>query len=152
MKTAFSIFAIAVIAVSFTACVSSESEMLKQARTIQDGMINDVEALDSNMTEKLSVWNAKRSEMAMDSTLSTDSIKMKDFMNAKDKIDHLSNLQSEVTDWRANLKLLPSIKEMESGAENPFGEKAKDQEILSEIKKSKEAFNSLKLKADAAMK
>lgn len=152
MKSVFSFFAITLAAILFIACVSSESEMLKQARTIQDAMINDVEALDSSMTEKLSVWNEKRSEMAMDSTLSSDSIKMKEFMMAKDKIDQLSGLQSELTDWRANLKMLPTIKEMESGAENPFGEKAKDQEILGEIKKSKESFNSLKLKADASMK
>lgn len=152
MKSVKILFSIALFSVMLIACVSSESEMLKQARTIQDGILADAKILDSTMTAKLNVWNENRSAMAMDTTLSVDSVKMQEFMMAKEKIDLLSKLQSEMTDWRANLKLLPSLNEMAGGAENPFGEKAKDQEILAEIKKSKESFNSLKMKADAAMK
>jgi hypothetical protein len=152
MKTIKTFFAIAFSSLLYVACVSSESEMLKQARSIQDGIMTDAKILDSAMTAKLAIWNESRSAMAMDSTLSTDSVKMQAFMIAKEKIDYLSNLQSEMTDWKGNLKMLPTLKEMASGSENPFGENAKDQEILAEIKKSKESFNSLKLKADAAMK
>lgn len=108
--------------------------------------------LDSTMTAKLVTLNNERSEMAMDSTLNTDSVKMQTFMQSKERIENISNLQSSLTDWKINLKMLPSEDDMKKGVDNPFGEKAKDQEILMEIKKSQEAFGALKMKADAAMK
>jgi hypothetical protein len=152
MKSISRLFTVLFIAAAFTACVSAESELLKQARSIQDELMNNVQSLDSSLSAKLTVLNAERSEMAMDTTMSTDSLKMQSFMIAKEKIDNLSNLQSELTDWSSNVKMLPSVEEMTKGAENPFGEKAKDQEILNAIKKSQEAFNTLKQKAEAAMK
>jgi hypothetical protein len=77
---------------------------------------------------------------------------MQSFSVLKGKIENLETLQGEIKSWKAEMKLLPTVKEIESGTKNPFGEKAKDQEILSEIKKTQEAFNTLKMKADAAMK
>jgi hypothetical protein len=133
-------------------CVSAESELLHQARTIQDETMASVHLLDSSMTVKISSLNEDRSALAMDTTLSTDSIKLKSFMILKDKIDNITNLQSELTNWKSNVKMLPTAKEIDGGAENPFGEKAKDQEILSQIKTAQEEFQNLKIKAEAAMK
>lgn len=152
MKSVLKFFSFVMTSSLIVACVSAESELLMQARTIQNELLTNVESLDSIMTDKLNVLNEARSEMAMDSTLSLDSLKMQAFLMSKEKIDNISNLQSELTDWSSNLKLLPSVEDMNKGGENPFGEKAKDQEILIEIKKSQEAFNNLKIKSDAAMK
>ena len=152
MKSSHLFFSVIFSSLLFVACVSSESEMLKQARSIQSELLTQVDALDSTMTVRLTSMNDERGAMSADSTISTDSLKMQQFMMMKEKIDNLSNLQSELTDWKSNLKMLPSVEEMSKGAENPFGEKAKDQEILQAIKKSQEDFNTLKMKADAAMK
>lgn len=152
MKTRLHFFSFFIVAAMFAACVSSESELLKQARSIQDEMLTSVDGLDSTMTARLKTINEERSVMAMDSTMSTDSIKLQSFMILKDKIDNITNIQSEMVNWRSNLKLLPDAKEIAGGAENPFGEKAKDQEILSAIKKSQEEFNNFQIKAEAAMK
>lgn len=152
MKTYSKIVVFLFSLVCLSACVSSESEMLKQARSIQEGVLKNALSLDSTMTTKLDVWKASSAEMAQDTTMSTDSLKLQSFMVVKDKIDNLSNLQSELAKWKSELKLLPSVQEMVGGGKNPFGEKAKDQEILIEIKKSGEALNSLKIKAETAMK
>jgi|688.fasta_scaffold00452_18 HD superfamily phosphohydrolase len=140
------------LTVMFTACVTSESEMLKQARSIQDATVQSASSLDSSLNSRLTKLLDERNIMAQDSTLSTDSLKMQSFSVLKGKIENLETLQGEIKSWKAEMKLLPTVKEIESGTKNPFGEKAKDQEILSEIKKTQEAFNTLKMKADAAMK
>jgi hypothetical protein len=142
----------AISAMLLIACVSSESEMLNQARSIQDETLKSATSLDSVLELKLNGLIDARNVMSQDSTLSLDSLRMQSFMVLKGKIDNLESLQGELKNWRTELKLLPTLKEIESGADNPFGEKAKDQEILSEIKKAQESFNNLKMKADAAMK
>ena len=152
MKKIQFLFSIALVSTMLIACVTSESELLKQARSIQDEVVKSSVSLDSTMGAKLTVLNSERSEMAMDTTMSTDSIKIQSFMVLKNRIDNLAAIQSELQDWRSNMKMLPSAKDIDGGAENPFGEKAKDQEILGAIKKSQEEFNNLKMKADAAMK
>lgn len=152
MKSSQLFFSVIFSSLFLVACVSAESEMLKQARTIQNDLLNNVSSLDSTMSARLVVLNEERGVMSADTTLSTDSLKMQQFMMMKEKIDNLDNLKSALTDWKSNMKLLPSVEEMGSGAENPFGEKAKDQEILQEIKKSQEDFNTIKMKAEAAMK
>lgn len=152
MKSSFKLFLFLITTATFAACVTSESDMLRQARSIQNDMMTEVGLLDSTMTAKLVTLNNERSEMALDSTLNTDSVKMQTFMQSKERIDNISNLQSSLTDWKINLKMLPTEGDMNKGVDNPFGEKAKDQEILMEIKKSQDAFSALKMKADAAMK
>jgi hypothetical protein len=137
---------------AFSACVTSESEMLKQARSIQDETVQSATSLDSVMNIRLSGLEQEQKLMAQDTTLSTDSLKMQSFMQLKDKIDNLQSIRGELTNWKTELKLLPTVQELESGKENPFGDKVKDQEILADIKKSQESFNTLKLKAEAAMK
>ncbi len=152
MKSSFKLFTLLFASATLAACVTSESEMLKQARTIQNEMMGQITMLDSTMTAKLGELNEAHSIMAMDSTLSADSVKMQSFIQSKERIDNVSNLQSSLMDWKINLKMLPSEGDMKNGADNPFGEKAKDQEILMEIKKAQDEFSALKMKADAAMK
>jgi hypothetical protein len=137
---------------ALTACVTSESEMLRQARSIQDETVKSATSLDSVMDSRLTKLEQERNLMAQDTTMSTDSLKMQSFSQLKDKIDNLQSIRGELTNWKTELKLLPTVQELESGKENPFGDKKKDQEILAEIKKSQENFNTLKLKAEAAMK
>jgi hypothetical protein len=152
MKKIQFVSAIALVTLFLAGCVSSESEMLRQARSIQDETLKSATSLDSVIGIRLSGLSAERNAMSQDSTLSADSVRMQSFMLLKGKIDNLETIQGELKNWRTELKLLPTLKEIEGGAENPFGDKAKDQEILSEIKKSQEGFNNLKMKADAAMK
>ncbi len=135
-----------------SSCVTSESEMLIQARSIQDGTVQSATSLDSALNSKLAKLTDERNMMAQDSTLSADSLKMQSFILLKGKVENLEALQGELKNWKTELKLLPTLQEIESGAENPFGDKVNDQEILMEIKKSQESFNTLKMKAETAMK
>jgi hypothetical protein len=66
--------------------------MLKQARTIQNDLLNHVSSLDSTMSARLVVLNEERGVMSADTDMSTDSLKMQQFMMMKEKIDNLSNL------------------------------------------------------------
>ena len=152
MKTIKNLF-FSLLATSFLiACAAGESETLKKARAIQDGMMNDVHKLDSTVSEYANRLNGDISAAGMDSTLQTDSTKMKGYAVLKDKFNAITTIQSEVMDWKNNLKTLPTIEELSQGAENPFGDSAKDNDILTSLENSKRDFEILKSRVMEVMK
>ena len=152
MKTFKNLF-FSLLAASFLiACAAGESETLKKARTIQDGLMNDVHKLDSAVSDYANRLNGDISAAGMDSTLQTDSIKMKSYAVLKDKFNSITTIQSEMVDWKNNLKTLPTIAELSQGAENPFGESAKDNDILTSLENSKKDFEILKSRVLEVMK
>ena len=134
------------------ACATGESETLKKARIIQDELMSSVHSLDTMISEYSNKLNGDISAAGMDSTLQSDSLKMKNYALLKDKFNNITTIQSEMIDWKSNLKTLPTIEELANGAENPFGEGAKDQDILSALENSKREFDTLKTRIMDAMK
>ena len=152
MKTIKYLF-LSLFAVSLLiACAAGESETLKKARTIQVGLLADVHQLDSTVSEYANRLNGDISAAGMDSTLQSDSTKMKNYTLLKDKFNTITTLQSEMMDWKSNLKTLPTIEELSQGAESPFGENAKDHDILSSLENSKKDFETLKSRVTEALK
>jgi len=152
MKTTLRIFSFLFATALMMACASGESEMLKQARTIQDDMMKDIHALDSSLNNKITSLESDLSMMSEDSTMATDSVKLASYMKLKEKYNTATTLQSEMVDWKSNIKMLPTVEEMNGGAENPFGEKAKDQEVLAEMKKAQADLATMKTKVETAIK
>lgn len=134
------------------ACAAGETETLKKARAIQDELLADVHKLDSTVSEYANKLNGDISAAGMDSTLQTDSIKMKAYTVLKDKFNSITTMQSEMMDWKNNLKTLPTIEELAKGAENPFGDKAKDSDILTSLENAKKDFETLRSKVMDSMK
>ena len=152
MKTSFKLFSFFLATSLAVACASGESETLKQARTIQTDIMNQTKDLDSTINVKLESVNSELTILNEDSTMQTDSVKLAGYMTTKDKYNELTTLKSDLADWKSNVVMLPTVEEMANGAENPFGEKAKDQEVLASIKKSQDDFSAFRTKAEASMK
>jgi len=123
--------AIWLMAVLVMSCASSESEMMKEARNIQTGLLKQKADLDS-------VLNVE------DSTMAKDTIKYKEFVSLMSKKELIESAKSKLEDWKINSKLLPTEEEQKNGVENPFGPEAKDLDILKSIKEAQSSFNDLR--------
>ncbi len=152
MKLNMRFFSILTAAALLTACSTSDSETLKRARTIQDETLNGISSLDSTLTVKLNSVSSEMSVLSTDSTMATDSLKIKAFDTLKLKQTDIEGLKAEMADWKKGITLLPSSEEIAAGAANPFGEKAKDQDVLAALKKTQEDLSSWKSKVASAVK
>lgn len=144
MKTTSKIFGVLFSVALLVACSGSESEMLKQARTIQEAMMKSKEGLDSALTAKLNAYSEEVTMLSQDAELATDSLKMANYDEIKTAYSDLEMLKAELNEWTSNVKMLPTAEEIAGGAENPFGSEMKDEDILKEIKASQEKFEDLK--------
>lgn len=151
MKTTTKIFTVFFSVAILVACSGSESEMLKQARTIQEAMMKSKSGLDSMLTERLNAYSEEVTTLSQDAELATDSLKIANYDKIKTAYSDLEMLKSELNDWTNNVKLLPSAEEIAGGAENPFGGDMKDEDILKEIKASQEKFEDLKSRIETEL-
>ncbi len=151
MKTSVKIFSFFFSVAVLVACSSAESEQLKQARTIQETMIKSKGNLDSLVDLKMNELSAKVTEMSADSTLATDSLKAATYSSVKTQLSDIEMLKSKLTDWMSSVKMLPSVEEIAKGAENPFGDGAKDQDILKSIQDNQKQFEELKSEIETAI-
>ena len=136
--------AIWLMAVLVMACASSESEMMKEARNIQTGLLKQKSDLDSVLNVESANVEKTIAMMSEDSTMAKDTIKYKEFVSLMSKKELIESAKSKLEDWKINSKLLPTEEEQKNGVENPFGPEAKDLDILKSIKEAQSSFNDLR--------
>lgn len=151
MKTTVKIFSFFFAVAALVACAGAESEQLKQARTIQETMLKSKANLDSLVDLKMNELSAKITELSADSTLSTDSLKTATYTSVKSQLSDIESLKSKLSDWMSNVKMLPTVEDIAKGAENPFGDDAKDQDILKSIQDNQKQFDELKSEIETAI-
>lgn len=152
MKKVNQLFLLIFSVTLFVACASGDSETLKQARLIQDQIMKSYSSVDSSLSAYTENMNNTFTTMTADTTLMQDTTKLAEYLALKAKFNQADELKNEMADWKSSVKMLPTVEEIANGAENPFGEKAKDQDILASIKKSQEEFTKLKSKVEEAIK
>lgn len=152
MKKVNQLFALIFSITLLAACASGDSETLKQARQIQNEIMKNYNEVDSSLNVYSEKMNATFATMTADSTMMQDTVKLAEYMALKAKFNRADELKNELADWKSTVKMLPTAEEIAKGAENPFGDKAKDQDILASIKKSQEDFAKLKSKVEEATK
>jgi uncharacterized protein YlxW (UPF0749 family) len=151
MKKYFHIISIAMIAAVFSACVAAESEVLKEARTIQQGTFTQKQKLDSTLTARIEDYTKNVTQLSSDSVLMKDSTIIEKYNYYRSGIESLSALKSKLDDWSNNTKKLPSVEEIRKGVENPFGKDAKDEDIMKAVKKSQEELQVLQSEIETAL-
>jgi cell division protein YceG involved in septum cleavage len=151
MKTTIKIFSFFFAVAALVACAGAESEQLKQARTIQETMLKSKGNLDSLVDVKMNELSARITELSADSTLATDSLKTATYTSIKSQLSDIESLKSKLSDWMSNVKMLPTVEEIAKGAENPFGDGAKDQDILKAIQDNQKQFDELKSEIETAI-
>lgn len=152
MKTSLKIFAFFFTVATAVACAAGESEILKEARVMQEGLIKEERSLDSTLQLNITSINDKITVLSEDTVFMKDSTNLASFTSLQTRVNSLTELRSKLTDWAAGLKTIPTPAEIKNGAENPFGKDAKDQDILAAVKKSKEEFGALKAEIENAQK
>jgi hypothetical protein len=140
----FSLWMIAGVMMIIVACGSSESEMMKEARNIQAGLLKQKSNLDSTLTVESGNVEKMIAVMSQDTTLAADSMKVQEYTSLMNKKTAIEEAKSKLADWQSNSKLLPSDEEIKNGVENPFGADAKDLDVLKAIKDAQSAFNDLR--------
>jgi hypothetical protein len=140
----FSLWMIAGVMMIIVACGSSESEMMKEARNIQAGLLKQKSNLDSTLTIEAGNVEKMIAVMSQDTTLAADSMKVQEYTSLMNKKTAIEEAKSKLADWQSNSKLLPSDQEIKNGVENPFGADAKDLDVLKAIKDAQSAFNDLR--------
>ncbi|MFZ4783943.1 MAG: hypothetical protein ACOYLH_00605 [Flavobacteriales bacterium] len=151
MKKSIKIFSFFFSAALLIACAGEESEQLKQARTIQEGMMKQKQMLDSSINLKMEELGAQVTTMSQDTTLSTDSTKIAQYVEIKTQLSKVEEMKSKLSDWQNNLKLLPSLEDLAKGVESPFGKDAKDQDILKAIQDNQASFQEIKSEVETAI-
>jgi cell division protein YceG involved in septum cleavage len=139
-----SLWLVMAVMMVIVACGSSESEMMKEARNIQAGLLKQRSNLDSTLTIEAGNVEKMIAIMSQDSTVAADSMKLQEFTSLMTKKTAIEEAKSRLADWQSNSKLLPSEEEQKNGVENPFGAEAKDLDILKAIKDAQSAFNDLR--------
>jgi hypothetical protein len=139
-----SLWMVMAVMMVIVACGSSESEMMKEARNIQAGLLKQKSNLDSTLTIEAGNVEKMIAIMSQDSTVAADSMKLQEFTSLMTKKTAIEDAKSKLADWQSNSKLLPSEEDQKNGVENPFGAEAKDLDILKAIKDAQSAFNDLR--------
>ncbi len=146
MTNTAKLFSFLLCAALLAACATGESNLLSRAREIQNNLLSSYSSVDSSMKLSLTAINSQIEEFVSDSTMSLDTIKVKAFATVNEKHESLMAVQKELQTWRQELKLLPSTEDIQHGAKNPFGDEAKDQDILNMLKKSQDDLKAIQTK------
>ena len=139
-----SLWMVLAVMMVIVACGSSESEMMKEERNIQAGLLKQKSNLDSTLTVEAGNVEKMITIMSQDPTFAADSVKLQEYNSLRAKMGLIEDAKSKLADWQSNSKLLPTEEEEKNGVENPFGAEAKDLDILKAIKDAQSAFNDLR--------
>lgn len=145
-------FIFAVFFAGMVACSTSDSPVLKQARTMQESLMKDCQGLDSIISSKITVLEGTLIDMSQDTTLNADTLKMTSYKELKEQYNGLLDAKTRIDNWKIEMKLLPTPEEIAKGAENPFGKDASDEDVLNAMKSSNASFLTLKSEVDKMIK
>lgn len=151
MKTTLKTFAFLFAIALFVACAAGESEILKQARTIQEGMVKQKNQLDSLLQQNVDGINSKLAALSNDTLAMKDSANIASFNEMRTKVEELNAYRTQLDNWMSGAKMLPSLEDIKKGIENPFGKESKDEDILNSIKKSQSELSDLKSEIETAL-
>lgn len=114
----------------FSACVSSESPKLKECRVLQDDTHKRTAVADSLLNENIAQLRLERDRISTDTLLASDSLLRMHYVNVKEHVDQLEQMQLRLHGWRDNLIALPPQEDVARGVANPFGANTGDTETL----------------------
>jgi hypothetical protein len=145
-------FLFAIVTAALAACSTGDSPILKQARTMQEGMMKNCQTLDSTIGIQISELEANLIEMSQDTTLNSDTAKKNSYIVIKEKYNRLLDYKTKIDNFRSSVKLLPTPEQIAQGADNPFGQDAKDEDVLTSIRSAGATFSTLQADIQSEIK
>jgi hypothetical protein len=126
------------LSLSIVACFDSETEILKQARTTQQGVISKQNALVADLDKEIAAAEKEIATLTQSALDSTGIIRVNEL---SERTTMINALKDEVINYKLNLKEIPEGAAIKDDA---FFKEMKDEQVLKLAKEQDSLFNILK--------
>ncbi len=133
------------LAVSLVACFDSETEILKQARTTQQGVLSKQNALVADLDKEIATAEKEISALTQNPLDSAGIIRVNEL---SERVSMINTLKDEVVNYKLNLKEIPEGAAIKDDA---FFKDKKDEEVLKMAKEQDSLFNILKSQVESEL-
>jgi len=133
------------LTVGFTACFDSETEILKQARTTQQGVLAKQNALVTDLDKEIVAAEKEISALTQNPLDSAGVIRVNEL---SERVSMINALKDEVVNYKLNLKEIP---EGAAIKEDAFFKEMKDEQVLKLAKEQDSLFNILKSQVESEL-
>ena len=133
------------LAISLVACFDSETEILKQARTTQQGVLSKQNALVTDLDKEIA---AAEKEISMLTQSPLDSMGILRVNELSERVSMINSLKDEVVNYKLNLKEIPEGSAIKDDA---FFKTMKDEDVLKLAKEQDSLFNIMKSNVESEL-
>lgn len=126
------------LAVSIVACFDSETEILKQARTTQQGVLAKQNALVADLDKEIAAAEKEISALTQNPLDSAGIIRVNEL---SERTSMINSLKDQVVNYKLNMKEIPAGAAIKDDA---FFKDMKDEQVLKLAKEQDSLFNILK--------
>ena len=133
------------LAVSIVACFDSETEILKQARTTQQGVLAKQNALVADLDKEIAAAEKEISTLTQNPLDSAGVIRVNEL---SERVSMINTLKDEVVNYKLNLKEIPEGAAIKDDA---TFKGLKDEQVLKMAKDQDSAFNVLKSQVESEL-
>ena len=134
-----------VLTVGLTACFDSETEILKQARTTQQGVLAKQNALVADSDKEIAAAEMEISKLSQTPPDSSAQARMNEL---QERIAMIFTQKDEVVNYKLNLKEIPEGAAIKDDA---FFKGLKDEQVLKLANDQDSAFNVLKSQVESEL-
>jgi hypothetical protein len=133
------------LSLSIVACFDSETEILKQARTTQQGVLSKQNALVADLDKEIANAEKEISTLTQNPLDSAGIIRVNEL---SERTSMINTLKDEVVNYKLNLKEIPEGAAIRDDA---FFKGMKDEEVLKLANEQDSLFNILKSQVESEM-
>lgn len=131
--------------IGLTACFDSETEILKQARTTQQGVLSKQNALVADLDKEISSAEKEISALTQNPLDSAGILRVNEL---SERVSLINTLKDEVVNYKLNLKEIP---EGAAIKDDTFFKALKDEQVLKMAKEQDSLFNILKSNVESEL-
>ena len=133
------------LVMSMVSCFDSETEILKQARTTQQGVLSKQNALVTDLDKEIALAEKEISALTQNPL---DSLGILRVNELSERVSTINTLKDEVVNYKLNLKEIP---EGAAIKEDAFFKEMKDEQVLKLAKEQDSLFNILKSQVESEL-
>jgi hypothetical protein len=133
------------LVVSMSSCFDSETEILKQARTTQQGVLSKQNALVTDLDKEIASAEKEISTLTQNPL---DSLGILRVNELSERVSLINTLKDDVVNYKLNMKEIP---EGAAIKEDAFFKEMKDEQVLKLAKEQDSLFNILKSKVETQL-
>lgn len=130
---------------TLASCYDSETEILKQARTTQQGVLAKKQALLTDLDGQLKSAEQEISKLSQSQVDSTGAARINEL---SDRTTLIRDLKDQVENWGLNLDIIPEAGQIH---DDPKFKDKKDEDVLKLAKQQDSLFNILKSEIESEL-